>query len=528
MPPQSRPAPDLHDDATPGTDGGDAPAHRMLIVAVFVVASCGLAYELIAGALASYLLGESVLRFSTIIGTYLFAMGVGSHLSRYVDERALLARFIDIELMVGLLGGLSACALFLIYAWAGAPFRVTLYAVVLLIGVLVGMEIPLVMRLLHQRKQAFEALVSRVLTFDYLGALAVSLLFPLVFAPLLGLARTAVVFGLLNAGIGLWLTQRYRSELPQARALMMRGWLVLAVLLAALVWAQKLTDQAEGSLYGDTVVYRETTPFQRIVLTRFQDDTRLYLNGNLQFSTRDEHRYHEALVHPALAALPRAKRVLILGGGDGLAAREVLKYPQIEQVTLIELDPAMTRLFRDQDGLAALNAFSLRDKRVRTINADAAQWLESATDPAWDLIIADFPDPSHYALGKLYAVPMYRLMQHHLAAGGLIVVQSTSPWYAPRAFWCVDATLREAGLHTAPYHVQVPSFGDWGYVIAGREAAYRPPVDFPPGLRHADAGTVREMFVFPPDMQAPAVEPNRLNTQMLVRYFEEDWSRHSR
>lgn len=526
MPPQSRPEPDLHGTETRGTDAGSH--HPGLIVAVFVVASCGLAYELIAGALASYLLGESVLRFSTIIGAYLFAMGIGSHLSKYVDEKVVLARFIDIELMVGLLGGLSACALFLIYAWAGSPFRVSLYAIVLLIGVLVGMEIPLVMRLLHQRKQAFEALVSKVLTFDYLGALAVSLLFPLVFAPLLGLARTAVVFGLLNAGIGLWVTRRYRAELPQARALMLRGWIVLAILLAALAWAQKLTDAAEAGLYGDVIVHQETTPFQRIVLTRWQDDTRLYLNGNLQFSTRDEHRYHEALVHPALAALPHAKRVLVLGGGDGLAVREVLKYPQVEQVTLVELDPAMTRLFRDTDDLAALNAYALRDARVSTVNADAAQWLETAPGPGWDLIVADFPDPSHYALGKLYAVPIYRLMARHLAPGGLIVVQSTSPWYAPRAYWCVDATLREAGLHTAPYHASVPSFGDWGFIIAGRDAGYRPPLALPAGLRHLDAPTLAQMFDFPPDMRAPAVEPNRLNTQMLVHYFEEDWSRQMR
>lgn len=526
MPPQSRPEPDLHGTETRGTD--TAPHHPGLIVAVFVVASCGLAYELIAGALASYLLGESVLRFSTIIGTYLFAMGVGSHLSKYVNARSVLARFIDIELMVGLLGGLSACALFLIYAWAGSPFRVSLYAIVLIIGVLVGMEIPLVMRLLHQRRQSFETLVSRVLTFDYLGALAVSLLFPLVFAPLLGLARTAVVFGLLNAGIGLWITHRYRAELPQARALMLRGWLVLAVLLAALAWAQKLTDAAEAGLYGDAVVYRETTPFQRIVLTRWQDDTRLFLNGNLQFSTRDEHRYHEALVHPALAALPAARRVLVLGGGDGMAVREVLKYPQVEQVTLIELDPAMTRLFRDTDALSALNGNALRDARVSVVNADAAQWLETATGPGWDLIIADFPDPSHYALGKLYSVPMYRLMTRHLARDGLIVVQLTSPWYAPRAYWCVDATLREAGLHTAPYHAMVPSFGDWGFVIAGRQPAYTPPTALPPGLRHLDAATLAGMFDFPPDMRAPAVEPNRLNTQMLVHYFEDDWAHQMR
>jgi len=522
MPPQSRPEPDLHGTATPGTDAGSH--HPGLIVAVFVVASCGLAYELIAGALASYLLGESVLRFSTIIGAYLFAMGIGSHLSKYVDEKVVLARFIDIELMVGLLGGLSACALFLIYAWAGSPFRVSLYAIVLLIGVLVGMEIPLVMRLLHQRKQAFEALVSKVLTFDYLGALAVSLLFPLVFAPLLGLARTAVVFGLLNAGIGLWVTHRYRAELPQARALMLRGWLVLAVLLGALAWAQKLTDAAEAGLYGDVIVHQETTPFQRIVLTRWQDDTRLYLNGNLQFSTRDEHRYHEALVHPALESAPWVQRVLILGGGDGLALREVLRYPNVKAVTLVDLDAEMTRLFSTSHSLVQINQSAFADPRVTVVNQDAAQWIERS-DEMFDLAIADFPDPSSFALGKLYSVPFYRLLSKRVAANGYVVVQSTSPYYAPQAYGSIVKPLEEAGLHTWPYHAYVPSFGEWGFVLASAQGRFVPPATYRLPMRFLDAEVTRGMFIFAPDMPKPAVEANRLNNQSLVHYFEEDWHR---
>lgn len=499
----------------------------LLILSVFVVASCGLAYELIAGALSSYLLGDSVFQFSSIIGCYLFAMGVGSHLSRYVADRDALARFVDVELLVGLIGGLSATLLFLVFAWASAPFRTVLYALVFVLGVLVGMEIPLVMRVLNNRPGEFRDMVARVLTFDYLGALVVSLLFPLVLAPRLGLARTALLFGLLNVGIALWTTRRFRHELTAAPRQTAIGALLLGLLTGGMVASETLTRWSERGLFGDEIVYAETTPYQRLVLTRHRDDLRLYLNGNLQFSSRDEHRYHEALVHPALAALPGARRVLVLGGGDGLAVREILKYPQVETIQLVDLDPAMTQLFSQSGPLASLNGGSLNNPRVKVANADAARWLEDH-DEQYDLIVADFPDPSNYALGKLYSVPIYRLMARHLAAGGYLVVQSTSPYYAPHAFWCVAATLREAGFQTWPYHAYVPSFGEWGYILAGTRPGYRPPTRYPVPTRFLDATSTAEMFRFPPDMQVPEVEANHLDSQPLVRYFEDDWSRYLR
>lgn len=497
---------------------------RVLILSVFVVASCGLAYELIAGALASYLLGDSVLQFSTIIGCYLFAMGVGAHLSRYVKDDDTLARFIDIELLVGVLGGLSATLLFSVFVWMSAPFRSILYVVVFLVGVLVGMEIPLVMRVLNRRRAEFAELVSHVLTFDYLGALAVSLLFPLLLAPRLGLARSAFLFGMLNAGVALWTTWHFRAELGRVAGRMTRGGVVLILLVGGFLLSERLTHWAEQGLYGDSIVHARSTAYQRIVVTRWQDDIRLYLNGNLQFSSRDEHRYHEALVHPALAALPGARRVLVLGGGDGLAVREILKYPNVGEVTLVDLDPEMTGLFTDSAPLAALNGGALRDPRVRVVNADAGQWLEGDVGH-FDLIVADFPDPTNYALGKLYSVPMYRLMARHLAEAGYLVVQATSPYFAPQAYWCVNATLREAGLHTWPYHAYVPSFGEWGFILAGKRPGYAPPARYPVATRFLDATTTTDMFRFPPDMPTARVEANRLNSQSLVRYFEQDWGR---
>jgi spermidine synthase len=491
-----------------------------LLSSAFLIASCGLVYELIAGAMASYLLGDSVARFSTVIGTYLFAMGIGSWLSQHVGGNLIL-RFIQVELAVGLLGGASAAALFLLFAQSGASFLAALYGLVLAVGALVGLEIPLLMRILRD-KVRFRELVSEVLTFDYLGALAVSLLFPLLLAPRLGLIRTAFLFGLLNALVAagtLWLFRRqpgpWRLAAGQCAA-------VAALLLAGVAGAGRLTAYAEEQFYSDDIVHAETTPYQRIVLTRWADDIRLFLNGNLQFSSRDEYRYHEALVHPGLAALPWARRVLVLGGGDGLAAREILRYPNVESVTLVELDPAMTRLFGRHEWLRGLNGGALTGSKMRVVNADAMAWLDRNQE-MYDYIVADFPDPTNFGIGKLYTTAFYRLLDHHLARDGLLVVQTTSPYMARRSFWCVASTLEAAGFRTWPYHAYVASFGEWGFILAGH-GGYALSERLPPGLRFLDLQSQRDLFRFPPDMGRVETEVNRLDNQVLVGYHEADWN----
>ncbi|MCX7141372.1 MAG: polyamine aminopropyltransferase [Proteobacteria bacterium] len=490
-----------------------------LLVSVFIVAACGLAYELIAGALASYLLGDSVTQFSTVIGAYLFAMGVGSWLSKYI-RRDLVARFVQIEIAVGLLGGFAAAGLFLAFAANAGPFRVLLYGAVFAVGVLVGLEIPLVMRILKHEVE-FSELVSRVLAFDYLGALAVSILFPLVLAPHLGLVRTGLLFGLLNVLVALWAMVLFRERLVRRRGLRLAGIGSVGLIVAGLAGAGQVTTIAEGWIYADDIVHAETTPYQRLVVTRWRDDIRLFLNQNLQFSSRDEYRYHEALVHPGLAALPGAKRVLVLGGGDGLAVREILKYPQVESVTLVDLDPAMTHLFSTAPLLTQMNAGSLKSPRVKVVNADAARWLEDSAD-TFDFVVADFPDPTSYAIGKLYSTGFYRLLEKHLAPRGLLVVQATSPFYARRSFWAVVATLEQTGFHAAPYHALVPSFGEWGFILAGR-APYVPPAQYPVATRFINPETMATLLRFPADMARVEAEPNRLNDQSLVRTFEAEW-----
>jgi spermidine synthase len=500
-----------------------------LLTSVFVVAACGLVYELCAGALASYLLGDSVLQFSTVIGTYLFAMGIGSWASRHVRE-PLAATFVRVELLVGLVGGLMPAALFMAHATLPAAsllsFKVLLYGLVTLVGACVGLEIPVVLRLLDRHlkgRDGLSLLVSQVLTFDYLGSLVVSVAFPLLLVPHLGIVRSGTFFGLFNTLVAIWSMWLFRAEIPRWRVLAAQCGLVFGVLAAAMAAGDLLTTWSEDRFYGPGVVLHESTPYQRIVVTSQGGVERLFLNGNLQFNSKDEYRYHEALVHPAMAGFGAPRRVLVLGGGDGLAIREVLKYPSVEQVVQVELDPAMTRLFTTDATLVALNAHSLTSPKVRVINADAFTWLEQHDDQ-YDVIVIDFPDPSNYALGKLYSTSFYELVDLHLSASGYAVVQTTSPLIARRSFWTVASTLEAVGLHVVPYHVHVPSFGEWGFLIASRRPWVLPRA-LPAGLRFLTLPGMQALLDFPPDMSRVPAEPNRLSNQTLVRTFEEEWGK---
>ena len=501
------------------------PVEVALLASVFIVAACGLVYELAAGTLASYLLGDSILQFSTVIGSYLFAMGLGSYLSRFF-ERQLVAHFLRIELLVALAGGLMPAALFALHSLATPTFRFALYTMVLLVGILVGLEIPLVMRILkrhfHER-YGLKDLVSQVLTFDYLGALAVAIAFPLLLVPQLGLIRTGAFFGLLNAAVAVWALGLFRGELRLWAAHAVACVLTVAALLGAFAGADHVTSWAEDRFYADSVLYSENSAYQRVVVTASKAGVRLFLNGNLQFHSRDEYRYHEALVHPAMAAHGAPKNVLVLGGGDGLAIREILKHSSVEQVTLVELDPHMTRLFSTQPLLRALNADALLSPKVRVVNADAFAWLEQNA-VAFDVIVVDFPDPTNFAIGKLYTTSFYKLIDEHLNASGYAVVQTTSPLIARKSFWTVATTLEAAGLTVTPYHAHVPSFGEWGFMLASRRP-YRQPEVLPSGLRFLSLDGLPALFNFPPDMARVPTEANRLSNQVLVQTFEDEWGK---
>jgi spermidine synthase len=437
----------------------------LLFLNVFVIATCGLIYELLAGTLSSYVLGDSVTQFSIIIGIYLFAMGVGSWLSRFIDKHVA-EKFVEVELAVAVVGGFSAPLLFLTFAHL-SYFSIVLYGIVFIIGVLVGLEIPLLMRILKDELE-FKDLVSRVLAFDYVGALVASLLLPILLVPRLGLNRTSLLFGMFNAAVGIWGTWLLLPLIKRNITLLrIKGSIILILLVIGFIKADRLTTLAEDALFVDNIIYAKSSNYQRIVVTKGKTGYALFLNGNLQFNSFDEYRYHEALVHPAFAAFNgTAKRVLVLGGGDGLALREIEKYPSVEFIQLVDLDPEMTRVSYSVPALGDLNRHSFDDLRVHVTNADAFAWLDGTQTEPFDIAIVDFPDPNNFALGKLYTTRFYSLLKTKLTADSAVVIQTTSPLVARESFWCIVKTLEAVGFTVRPYQTAVPSFGIWGYALA--------------------------------------------------------------
>jgi spermidine synthase len=503
------------------------PAPLFLLAATFVIAVSGLIYELLAGTLSSYLLGDSVTQFSIVIGLFMTAMGVGAFISRYFQEN-LERAFTTIQIALGLAGGLSALILFYAFAYVD-NYAIFLFLLCLLIGSLMGLEIPLITRILQQH-QILKLNISNVLTADYIGALAAALLFPLVLVPHLGLMSTSLLFGLLNlsvAGMSLYI---FRQQIPGQRIPLIAS-LAALMLLAALLHSEKLIGFFEQRLYQGEIVFAETTPYQRIILTRQKQRIRLFLNGNLQFDSHDEYRYHESLVHPAMSLARRKNQVLILGGGDGLAAREVLKYPQVERIVLVDLDPAITRLFRENALLKPINAGALAHPKVEIINQDAWKYLEELQD-FFDVAIIDLPDPHSPSLSKLYTTHFYHRLASHLGQDGILVTQATSPFYARQAFWSIHHTLAATphpyrsgtNLYPLAYHAYVPSFGEWGFILAGLRRLDWNEVQVPPDLRFLNRAMLPGLAEFAPDMQPLDASVNTLQDHALLRYYEQGWA----
>lgn len=501
-------------------------AQAVLLGSVFVIAACGLAYELVAGAVSTYLLGDAVTQYSLVIGVFLSAMGIGAYLAQFI-RRGLLEAFVEIQIWIGLVGGASSIALFAVNAFAEPWFGPFFYTLCGAIGTLVGLEIPLLVRVLRGAHGVSGA-VSNVLALDYVGALAAALLFPFVALPLLGLSRASVAFGLMNlavAAVGLPLLPRPRL----GRAIRLAA--VAAVLIAGFAGAGRLVGFLEDLLYQDDVVLVEQTRYQRIVVTRWRDDVRLYLDGHLQFSSIDEARYHEALVHPAMAAAGDRRHVLILGGGDGLAAREVLKHPRVESVRLVDVDPAMTELARHRPLLARLNEGALGDPRVEIVHRDAFEFLEEDRS-FYDVVVADLPDPSSLSLARLYSRELYALVARRLADTGVLVTQATSPFFAREAFSTIVATIAgavgEVGggpLRPVPYHVHVPSFGEWGFVLAARHQIEPATLAVPVPTRYLTDELLPGLFVFGKDERPVPAEVNRLDHPVLAALYERGWGR---
>ncbi|HEY9877413.1 MAG TPA: polyamine aminopropyltransferase, partial [Leptolyngbyaceae cyanobacterium] len=471
--------------------------------------------ELLLGTLASYLVGNQALAYGVAVGGFLAAMGLGAYLSRFIaieDATAsLLKAFAWVELGIAPLSALLPLALFALFVVDG-PVWLGLFLVTLLLGTLAGLEVPLLTRLLEHDEGVRDALAG-VLALDYLGALAGSLALPVLLLPTVGMFPSAALIGALPALMVFFLGQGFSTLRSQKRW----GLGLCAALVALAPLTVPLSDRLENTLYNAPVISRIQSPYQRIVLTRQGQDVRMFLDGELQFSTLDEYRYHEALVHPAMSASNAPQRVLLMGAGDGLALREVLKWPQVKRVLLMDLDPAVVNLGRHQPFLRQANADAYKDPRVEVQQADAFL-AAPALSEIFDVIIADFPDPDQATLAKLYSQGFYRRLMPRLAPDGVFVTQASSPFFAPRAFACIAATLGSVGLSTHPYTVDVPSFGPWGFVLAQRSPLQPEMLQLPITARFLTQPLLRSLFNLPADIPLGDVEINRLSDPVLVQY----------
>jgi spermidine synthase len=506
---------------------GARAARLILLSAVFLCAACGLVYELALITLGQYLVGGSVYQTSLVLGVFVCSMGLGSFASKPLLPRAA-AGFAAVELTLALAGGLSVLGLYAAYAWLDL-YTPALIATSVVVGGLIGAEIPLLMALLQRirRQDAGEA-TADLFAVDYVGALAGGLAFPFLLLPVFGQVRGAVVVAAVNLAAAVVIVVLLRDALsPRARRAVAAGVVAVAGALGlAGAGAGTFVVTARQALYDDPVVVALRSDYQEIVLTeaRGTDDVRLFLDGDLQFASGDEHRYHEALVHPAV--VPGARSVLVLGGGDGLAAREVLRHDAVERVVEVELDPAVLDLARTDPRMVAANGGALDDPRVEVVVADAMSWLRTA-DEVFDAVVVDLPDPDAPATAKLYSQEFYGLAARVLAPGGRLVVQAGSPYFAPEAFWCIDATVAATGLATTTYHVDVPSFGDWGFVLAARGAAPVPSVDpaVAEELRFLDGDVLAAATVFPRDRARDRyeVEVSTLDRPRILEYEARGW-----
>ncbi|MEM9770884.1 MAG: polyamine aminopropyltransferase [Cyanobacteria bacterium P01_D01_bin.73] len=519
----------------------------VVLLAAAASSACGLATELLLGGLTSYLVGDHALAYGVAVGGFLAAMGVGSYLSQFVaiapDEnfgknsnksshrrnaeekqsasqefvQTIIRAFLRVELAMAPAIALMPLGLFTLFV-AGGWLWLGLGLSTLFLGILAGMEVPLLTRLLERDSSVKDALAG-VLALDYAGALVGAIAFPLILLPWLGMFPAAACLGAIPAIMVVAIARAFRPLVPGARDWGRLGLLIAMGLLVLAPLTVPLGNTLENRLYKAAVIYRETSQYQRIVLTQNEGDTRLFLDGDLQFSTADEYRYHEALTYPVLGAVRSPKRVLLLGAGDGLALREILRWPGVEAITVLELDPAVVELGRSHPTLVRANRRSFDDPRVSVEFGDAFQLVRDLPN-TFDVVIADFPDPDRDALAKLYSDGFYRMLRSHLAPEGAMVTQASSPYFAPKAFACVAETLAATGFKTYPYRVDIPSFGPWGFVLATNQAIALNQIEIPIESKFLTPELLPALFALPKDEQwePGSIQVNRLSHPVLPQY----------
>ena len=439
---------------------------NILKYALFATGLSGIVAEYILATLATYFLGNSVFQWTMIISIMLFSMGIGSRISKYLEVQ-LLKYFLLIEFSLSILTSFSAISVYFLSVFSSAT-GFFIYLLAIMIGILIGMEIPLVIRL----NDTFEELkvnIATVMEKDYYGSFAGGLFFAFVGLPYLGLAYTPFILGSINfiVAVAVFLKLRKPFQIRGSSLISGMAFGISILLVAGFIYSKPIILYGEQVKYKDKIVYSEQSRYQKIVITQWKNNYWLFIDGNQQLSTLDEWLYHEPLVHPVMQLSELPQNVLILGGGDGCAVREVLKYREVQQITVVDIDPAMTALGQTHPVLTEVNQNALNHPKVNIVNRDAYQFLNDSQD-YFDIIIADLPDPKTVELGRLYSLEFYQLCYRILRPRGLIVTQAGSPYYATQAFQCIEKTMTAAGFQTIPLHNQVLTMGEWGWILGSK------------------------------------------------------------
>lgn len=438
-----------------------------LKVALFATGFSGIVAEYVLSTLASYFIGNAILQFTLIVSIMLFAMGLGSRLSKSFNKN-IVFWFVITELTLSVLVSFSAIASYIIFGVTNTSWLV-IYLLSITIGLLIGLEIPFATRI-NEEYEELRLNISNILEKDYFGSLIGGLFFAFIGLPYLGLTYTPFVLGFINLIISFWLFYVLKDSITKRlqKGLFIAYLIVFTGILLGCLYAKPLVLFGEQAKYKDKIVFSEQSKYQKIVITKWQDWHSLYINGNQQLSTFDEYLYHEPMVHSALGLTTHKKRILVLGGGDGCIVRELLKYKSIETIDLVDLDPKMLELGKQNPIFKTLNNNALNSNLVSTFTQDAFNYLEDNKEK-YDVILVDLPDPNNVDLNKLYTKEFYQLCYYNLTEKGTFITQSGSPYYATRAFYCIDKTLKAAGFETLPLHNQVLTLGEWSWVIGKKE-----------------------------------------------------------
>ncbi len=471
-------------------------------------------------------MGDSIRQFSLIIGIYLASMGLGSFFSRVVDKK-LVSSFIIIELLLGFVGAISVPLCYFYYSMSDAQgYQFFVLFLTGIIGSLTGFEIPLLTRIMED-EYSLKDNISNILTFDYLGALLATLIFPFFLVPFVGLYKSSIIFGLINIAMGLLSIYLLQDELKRTKRFKRMIYLCTALssilLVSMFLSAKQFMAFWNDSIFRFPVIHTENSPYQNLTVTSHADEFRLYLNGAIQFSSKDEYRYHESLVHLPMSQIENPRRVLVLGGGEGLAARELLKYQTLEEIVIVDIDPAVSRLSSKLPLLNQLNEGSLENSKVRLVHEDAFLYLSKGIE-LFDVIIADLPDPTNESISRLYSAVFFRMMKQRLKPEGVICSQATSPELTPNAFWCINKTMKNAGFaYTFPYQVNVPSFGNWGFVMAKNKPDFKPHFNKEIEYKYLEDALFDQIFYFSKDIRTDDVEVNHLDAPVLLEYYLDHW-----